>query len=108
MANKRVRAGQQFYYVPVFIDRVSPPYDVHVGDFVEVVNLPGCPKANTMGHCHVNVVMRANGVATPGTFGGLVCTNSLVTREEYMEYLRSTIAKHDERVNQVFNAHVGR
>lgn len=91
MANKRVRAGQHFYYVPVMLDALFPPHNVEVGDFVTVVNLPGCPKANTMGHCHVNLTMKANGVCTPGEFGGLVCTNSLVTREEYMEYLRSKI-----------------
>lgn len=91
MSNKRVRAGQHFYFVPVMLDIIHPPHDVQVGDFVQVVNLPGCPKANTMGHAHVNITMRANGVATPNTFGGLVCTNSLVTREEYMEYLRSKI-----------------
>ena len=91
MANKKVRAGQTFYFVPVMIDATHPPYNVEPGDFVKVVNLPGCPKANTMGHAHVNVIMKANGVATPGTFGGLVCTNSLVTREEYMAYLTSKI-----------------
>ena len=87
MANKKVRAGQTFYFVPVMIDAIHKPHNVEPGDFVQVVNLPGCPRANTMGHAHVNVLMRANGVATPGTFGGLVCTNSLVTREEYMAYL---------------------
>ena len=94
MANKKVRAGQTFYFVPVMIDAIHKPHNVEPGDFVQVVNLPGCPRANTMGHAHVNVLMRANGVATPGTFGGLVCTNSLVTREEYMEYLRSKITKY--------------
>ena len=49
MANKRVRAGQTFYFVPVMIDSIHPPYNVEVGDFVQVVNLPGCPKTNTMG-----------------------------------------------------------
>jgi hypothetical protein len=94
MANKKVRVGQRFYFVPVMLDACNPPYNVEVGDFVQVVNLPGCPKANTMGHAHVNVLMRANGVATPGTFGGLVCTNSLVSREEYVTYLRTKIEQH--------------
>lgn len=40
------------------------------GQIVRVVNLPGCPKANTMGHCHV-----VNAVT--GEFIGLVCTGSL-------------------------------
>lgn len=44
MANKRVRVGQHFYYVPVMLDAVRPPYNVEVGDYVTVVNLPGCPR----------------------------------------------------------------
>ena len=42
---------------------------VRAGDIFCVVNLSGCPKANTVGHArleHLN-----------GTFGGLVCTKSL-------------------------------
>jgi len=65
----RVRAGSLYRYNPVAIDRLNPPYDVNDGDIVRVVNLPGCPKANTMGHAHVQQL--------DGTFGGLVCTNSL-------------------------------
>jgi len=51
------------------IDRLHPLYNVRDGDVVCVVNLRGCPKANTMGHAHV--------MHLDGTFGGLVCTNSL-------------------------------
>ena len=65
----RVRAGGLYRYNPVAIDRLNPPYDVSDGDIVRVINLPGCPKANTMGHAHVEHL--------DGTFGGLVCTNSL-------------------------------
>jgi hypothetical protein len=93
MANRRVRAGQEFYFVPVFLDKVNPPYNVREGDLVKVVNLPGCPKANTMGHCHVHIVAAVDG-REASTFGGLVCTNSLVTLEEYREYLKAQIAKH--------------
>jgi hypothetical protein len=64
----RVRAGRLYRYNPVTIDRLNPLYDVNDGDIVRVVNLPGCPEANTMGHAHLD-----------GTFGGLVCTNSLRT-----------------------------
>jgi hypothetical protein len=55
---------------------------------VRVVNLPGCPRANTMGHCHV---------ACPetGRFIGLVCAASLDTVEEYREYLQRKIAEHE-------------
>ena len=70
MATQRVRAGQRFVFDPVAIDQCNPPYNVQRGDIVVVVNLHGCPKCNTMGHCHVN--------HPDGSFGGLVCTNSLV------------------------------
>lgn len=66
----RVKAGNRYIYRPVPIDRFDPPYNLREGDAVIVVNLPGCPRANTMGHCHVNR-------AEDGTFGGLVHTNSL-------------------------------
>jgi hypothetical protein len=39
------------------------------GDVVRVVNLHGCPPANTMGHCHVETLA--------GEFAGLVFCNSL-------------------------------
>jgi hypothetical protein len=39
------------------------------GDIVKVVNLRGCPKANTMNHCHI--------ATESGQFAGLVCCNSL-------------------------------
>jgi hypothetical protein len=49
--------------------RAMPPVNMKAGDVVRVVNLPGCPRANTMGHCHV--------AHLDGTFAGLVCTSSL-------------------------------
>ncbi len=67
---KRVRVNSVYTYQPVPLDRFNPPYDVEAGDVVRVVNLPGCPRANTMGHAHVQHI--------DGRFGGLVCTNSLV------------------------------
>ena len=87
MANRKVRVGQKFYFVPVLIDRISKPYNVEEGDLVTVTNLHGCPKANTMGHCYV--------MHHDGGFGGLVCTNSLVTREEYIAYLKMKISEHE-------------
>jgi hypothetical protein len=66
---KRVRVGRKYRYNPVPLDRINRPYNITAGDIVRVVNLPGCPRANTMGHCHVNHM--------DGTFAGLVCTNSL-------------------------------
>ena len=85
MACKRVRVNATYYYVPVLIDRLHPPIAVGLGkmkegDVVKVVNLPGCPKANTMGHAHFT--------CENGEFGGLCCTNSLLTKAEYIEYLR--------------------
>jgi hypothetical protein len=70
----RVRAGAKYRFNPVPWDRLDPPYGVNngtlaTGDSVRVVNLPGCPKANVMGHCHIETVA--------GEFAGLVCTNSL-------------------------------
>jgi hypothetical protein len=64
-----VRPGSLYRYNPVAIDRFDRPHNVNDGDIVRVINLPGCPKANTMGHAHVQHLN--------GTFAGLVCTNSL-------------------------------
>jgi hypothetical protein len=89
MACKRVRVNATYYYVPVMIDKLHPPIAVGmgrlaVGDKVKVVNLPGCPRANTMGHCHFTFA--------EGEFGGLCHVNSLLTREEYIDHLKRTIA----------------
>jgi hypothetical protein len=51
------------------MDLFSPAHRGLVkGDIVKVVNLYGCPKANTMGQCHVE---------NNGVFMGMVNTNSL-------------------------------
>ena len=97
MANKRVVVNRSYYYVPVLLDRIHPPIAVGMGrlaegDVVRVVNLPGCPKANTMGHAHFDV----NG----GEFGGLCCTNSLLSKAEYVEYLKLKIAAHEQEATQ--------
>jgi len=70
MPHKRVRAGTSYRFVPVMFDKLNPPAAVQVpeGATVKVVNLPGCPRANTMGMCHINY---------QGRFAGMVCTNSL-------------------------------
>jgi hypothetical protein len=65
----RVRAGCRYRFNPVVWDRVDPKTDLKKGDVVTVVNLPGAPPANTMGHCHVN--------GPDGEFAGLVHCNSL-------------------------------
>ena len=66
----KVRANATYRYNPVLLDQVDGRTSLKTGDLVRVVNLPGCPHANTMGHCHV---------ADPNTgkFIGLVCCNSL-------------------------------
>ena len=71
LGRNRVRVNCLYRYEPVMLDKLHPPYNVRPGDVVRVVNLPGCPRANTMGHCHVQ--------HRNGDFGGLVCTNSLVS-----------------------------
>lgn len=75
----KVRVGRLYKYVPVLMDRTDKPFNINEGDVVRVVNLPGCPKANTMGHCHVEHLC--------GKFAGLVCCNSLIPAgpEEAME-----------------------
>jgi hypothetical protein len=71
----KVKVNAIYRYNPVLLDRIDGRTNLQEGDLVRVVNLPGCPRANTMGHCHV---------ADPNTgrFIGLVCCNSLepVTR----------------------------
>ena len=66
----KVRANAIYRYNPVLLDQIDGRTSLKTGDLVRVVNLPGCPRANTMGHCHV---------ADPNTghFIGLVCCNSL-------------------------------
>jgi hypothetical protein len=74
----KVRANTIYQYNPVFLDQFDSRTDLKKGDLVRVVNLPGCPRANTMGHCHV-------ADPTTGHFIGLVCCNSLesVTRHTH-------------------------
>lgn len=68
MATNRVRTGSEYYFNPVAMDRFDPKTDLMKGDRVKVVNLRGCPPANTMGHAHVT---------KNGQFAGLVHCNSL-------------------------------
>lgn len=71
---RRVTNGRTYRYVPASWDRVDPPYGEHLrlftaGDIVRAISLPGCPPANTMGHCHIETL--------DGQFAGLVCCASL-------------------------------
>jgi hypothetical protein len=65
----KVRAGSWYVYSPVALDVYDARTALKPGDRVQVRNLNGAPKANTMGHAHV---FDAN-----GKFAGLVCTASL-------------------------------
>jgi hypothetical protein len=85
----KVRAGSEYFYHPNILDLIDGRTCLKSGDVVRVVNLPGCPKANTMGHAHIESIT--------GEFVGLVHTNSLHTKAEYIEYLRDEIAKHEAK-----------
>jgi hypothetical protein len=61
----RVRANQVYVYYPNLLDRIDGRTDLKSGDLVRVKNLYGCPRANTMNHCHVVTV-------DTGEFIGLV------------------------------------
>lgn len=53
----KVRVGSLYHYWPCGWDEVDPTRDLlQAGDLVRVINLPGCPPANTMGHCYVHPV----------------------------------------------------
>ena len=68
MGNK-VKVNSKYIYNSVHMDRFSPANQgLKEGDIVQVVNLPGCPKANIMGQCHVK---------RDGKFMGMVSINSL-------------------------------
>ena len=83
----RVRVGSTYVYDPVGWDQVDPPYDIERFDVVKVVNLYGCPKANTMGHCYVNHLN--------GDFAGMVHVNSLTLRSKWKERMKSNNKKSD-------------
>jgi hypothetical protein len=64
----KVRANQEYIFYPNLLDKVDGRTNLVPGSIVQVVNLPGCPRANTMQHAHVTY---------DGNFAGLVHTNSL-------------------------------
>ncbi len=82
-----VKANAVYIYSPNLLDQIDGRTDLQEGEQVRVVNLPGCPKANTMHHAHVQRL--------DGSFAGLVHTNSLHTLGDYMAYLRAKIAEHE-------------
>ncbi len=53
----RVRVNSIYRFNPNGWDRLRACGDlVKSGDLVRVINLPGCPPANTMGQCYVRLV----------------------------------------------------
>lgn len=75
----KVRVNQKLVYVPNMLDAIDGKTNLKKGDLVKVINVRGCPPANTMGHCYV-------GHPETGEFIGMVSTNSLVTPKEWAEY----------------------
>ena len=75
MANRKVRVNSKYFYYPVMMDVIQPPYgNPKVGQQVRVINKYGCPKANSMGMCYIE--------SLDGVFLGMVCTNSLQKEKE--------------------------
>jgi hypothetical protein len=67
----KVFAGKPYIYTPGgLFDLCSPASTATAGQRVRVVNLHGCPRANTMGQCYIED-------AATGEFLGMVCTSSL-------------------------------
>ena len=69
---ERVRTGSVYVYRAGLLDRCTPASKAQQGQEVRVVNLPGCPPANTMGHCHIEDL--------GGKFLGMVSVGSLTKR----------------------------
>lgn len=66
----KVRAGRTYTYDPVPLDQFAGHLrHIEPGTLVRVVSPPGCPKANTLGHCFVETLTKE--------FVGLVCCVSL-------------------------------
>jgi hypothetical protein len=70
----RVRVNSIYRFNPGFMDRNS---GIETGALVRVINLHGCPPANTMGQCYIVSASNASGDNTPFV---MVCTSSLEAR----------------------------
>lgn len=85
----KVRVGTEYIYYPNLLDRIDGRTSLVPGDIVRVINLPGAPKANTMGHCYV-------GNRADGHFIGMVHTNSLHSmsdRQLVIDALKADVAR---------------
>ena len=85
----KVRANATYIFLPNGMDRMMPQHhgNTPAGTMVRVVNLPGAPKCNTMGQCHIET---ANGY-----FLGMVSTGSLVpvNSPEHRAWLQAQLPK---------------
>ena len=73
---RKVKVNRLYRYQPALYDLSNPPYGANAGllkpgDTVKVVNMYGCPPANSMGHCHIEN-------PETGDLLGLVQTVSLI------------------------------
>lgn len=66
----KVIVGRVYKFVPVGLDIWDSRAKVKAGTNVKVINMFGCPPANTNGHCYIATL--------DGKFAGLVLTASLV------------------------------
>lgn len=67
----KVRANTVYRFIPNTLDRLMPEhYSATSGQLVRVINLPGAPKANTMGQAHIED-------ASTREFLGMVSVHSL-------------------------------
>jgi hypothetical protein len=92
MKTNRVRVNSLYIYSPNMLDKIDGRTSLKDGDVVHVVNLPGAPKANTMGHCYVAEPLT-------GKFIGMVHVNSLHTKKDYIEYLKRMIAVRESEMH---------
>lgn len=87
----RVQAGRSYIFYPNLLDRIDGRTGLVPGSIVKVVNLPGCPPANTMQHAHVEY---------NGQFVGLVHTNSLYAMKDkqlVIDAIKADIAKRQSK-----------
>lgn len=72
----KVRVNSLYQYQPCGWDTLRPCAGnaLKPGDVVRVINLPGAPRANTMGQCYV-------GDSNTGRFLCMVSTSSLIPVE---------------------------
>lgn len=66
----KVRVGSIYTWVACMLDTLHPSVTrIPDGTKVRVVNMKGCPPANTMNHCYAETI--------DGVWLGLVCCSSL-------------------------------